>query len=322
MNSSLSVSIIIPVYNGGDYLKAAIDSALSQDYSNFEVIVVNDGSTDNQVTEDIALSYGNKIRYLKKENGGVASALNIGIREMRGELFSWLSHDDVYEPDKLKRQVAFLQEKSLVGTDFVLYGDYCVINEGGSMIRTVTMPDYPAHEMTYHLLTKTMFHGCSFLVPRKILIEANGFPEHLKNTQDYVLWLKLAEKTPFIHCPGVVLRARMHGSQGSREKKHLEAIREFYSNEVKRLTPASLEAMFPEKPARRQAVRHLVYYLSLLGVGSGTVNGLVERLDIQQNFGFRAKRIVLCVAGAVMRRAKRWVPKAVNTAWQKRIKTT
>ena len=79
------ISIIIPVYNGANYMKIAIDSALAQTYENTEVIVVNDGSQDNGKTEEIALSYGDKIRYFAKENGGCASALNFGISKMRGE---------------------------------------------------------------------------------------------------------------------------------------------------------------------------------------------------------------------------------------------
>ena len=84
------VSIVIPVYNGSNFLAEAIDSALSQTYHNTEIIVVNDGSTDEGATENIALSYGNKINYYLKKNGGVASALNFGIEKMSGEYFSWL----------------------------------------------------------------------------------------------------------------------------------------------------------------------------------------------------------------------------------------
>ena len=110
MIESPLVSIVIPVYNGTNFLKDAIDSALRQTYKNIEVIVVNDGSTDNGGTEGIALSYGDKIRYFKKENGGVASALNHGIKEMRGEYFSWLSHDDVYNDNKIEEQINFLKK--------------------------------------------------------------------------------------------------------------------------------------------------------------------------------------------------------------------
>ena len=89
------VSIVIPVYNGEDYLAYAIDSALSQTYENKEIVVINDGSTDN--TDEICKSYGDKIRYFVKKNGGVASALNLAIEKMDGEYFSWLSHDDAYK---------------------------------------------------------------------------------------------------------------------------------------------------------------------------------------------------------------------------------
>ncbi|TFG59465.1 MAG: glycosyltransferase family 2 protein, partial [Deltaproteobacteria bacterium] len=78
------VSIVIPVYNGSDYLREAVDSAMAQTYADVEVLVVNDGSDDGGKTEAIALSYGDRIRYFRKENGGVASALNLGVREMRG----------------------------------------------------------------------------------------------------------------------------------------------------------------------------------------------------------------------------------------------
>lgn len=107
------VSIVIPVYNGSNYLSEAIDSALSQTYENVEIIVVNDGSPDNGKTEEIAFSYGDKIRYFKKENGGSSSALNFGIKQMHGEWFSWLSHDDLYYPEKIEKQITYIIENSL-----------------------------------------------------------------------------------------------------------------------------------------------------------------------------------------------------------------
>ena len=103
--SNPKVSIIIPVYNGSNYLKDAIDSALAQTYKNLEILVINDGSNDDGKTREIALSYKDKIRYFEKENGGASSAINLGIKEMKGEYFSWLSHDDMYYPNKVERQV-------------------------------------------------------------------------------------------------------------------------------------------------------------------------------------------------------------------------
>ena len=108
------VSIIIPVYNGANYMRDAIDSALAQTYENIEVIVINDGSTDNGKTDKIARSYGDKIRYYNKKNGGVASAINYGLEKMTGDYFSWLSHDDRYLPNKVSDEISFLEEKKLI----------------------------------------------------------------------------------------------------------------------------------------------------------------------------------------------------------------
>ena len=121
------VSIIIPVYNGANYLREAIESALGQTYGNCEVLVINDGSNDHGETEREALKFGDRIRYFKKENGGVASALNFGIRKMQGEYFSWLSHDDVYSPQKIEKQLeAVLQSgnpAALVQAEYEFYNE-------------------------------------------------------------------------------------------------------------------------------------------------------------------------------------------------------
>ena len=93
MNSYPKISIIIPVYNGSNYLQEAIESCLQQTYKEYEIIVVNDGSNDSGKTRAIAQKYDKQIRYFEKENGGVSSALNFGISKMEGDFFAWLSQD-------------------------------------------------------------------------------------------------------------------------------------------------------------------------------------------------------------------------------------
>ena len=105
-----TISVIIPVFNGARYIAAALDSVFNQNYNNIEVIVVNDGSTDN--SENIIKSYD--IRYLKQENLGVAVARNNGIKLSKGEFLAFLDQDDVWQPDTLSLQYnQFLDQKNL-----------------------------------------------------------------------------------------------------------------------------------------------------------------------------------------------------------------
>ena len=117
------VSIAIPVYNGANYMREAIDSVLAQTYPNIEVLVVNDGSRDEGATEEIVLTYGYRIRYFSKPNGGVASALNLALKEAKGDYFCWLSHDDIYLPEKVSKEMEKLL--SLPDTNLVLHRKYC-----------------------------------------------------------------------------------------------------------------------------------------------------------------------------------------------------
>jgi hypothetical protein len=205
------VSIVIPVYNGGNFLREAIDSALAQTYSNCEIIVVNDGSNDDGETERIALSYGNRIRYIAKSNGGVASALNVGINEMAGDYFSWLSHDDVFYPDKTSKQIDFI---SGINGPVVLYCDYDVIDQYRTVIRTM-VHHYRPEELCRALVTDNPVHGCTVLIPKKCFATVGLFNETLRTTQDYDMWFRMAQHFDFIHLPQVLLQAREHGEQGT-----------------------------------------------------------------------------------------------------------
>jgi len=207
------VSIIIPVYNGSNYLKEAIDSALSQTYGNKEVIVVNDGSTDEGQTEEIVKTYGNRIRYFYKENGGVASALNLGIRHMTGEYFSWLSHDDVYYPEKIERQIKHLGEKS--DKKAIIYCGCEVIDEDSNLISRPRMNQDYLHNI-YLTLLSTSIGGCSLLVPKQCFEHVGVFNEKLTTTQDVEMWLRIAKAGYiFEYLPEFLVKSRLHPEQGS-----------------------------------------------------------------------------------------------------------
>jgi len=206
------VSIVIPVYNGANYLREAIESALDQTYPNIEVIVVNDGSSDDGATENIALSFGNRISYFSKENGGVASALNAGIRLMSGEYLSWLSHDDIYYPCKIADQIEFLRE---IGRNVVLYSDYDVIDSCSRIIRSVSIKHYAPNEIRRALILDYPIHGCSTLVPSEFFNRVGYFDERLKTTQDCDMWFKIAGYYDFVHMPVSLIKSREHSEQGT-----------------------------------------------------------------------------------------------------------
>lgn len=211
MGSNPEVSIIIPVYNGSNYLREAIDSALAQSYENIEVIVVNDGSDDNGATESVASSYGKRICYFAKENGGVASALNKGIREMRGKYFSWLSHDDLYLPNKVGVQIERLKS---VGPETVLYSDFDMIDKDSAFITRIELPHIEPWNFRASLVSDVNIHGCTLLIPRRCFDDVGLFDENLKTTQDYDMWFRMSARYDFVHMPEVLVHSRAHSMQG------------------------------------------------------------------------------------------------------------
>ncbi|OCT11130.1 hypothetical protein A8709_05425 [Paenibacillus pectinilyticus] len=222
---SPKVSIVIPVYNGSNFLKEAIDSALAQTYSNIEVIVVNDGSKDDGATETIARSYGDRIRYFSKINGGVSTALNLGIKEMTGDYFSWLSHDDMYKPEKVARQIEFIQ--SLEGSDkinTIIYGGFELINDRSKTIDVIDYSKlYGNSQLSASLFPvfRGLANGCTMLIPKSHFDRVGLFDVGLRTTQDYELWFRMFRGVTVKFSPGIYLKSRVHSNQtGKTNKEH------------------------------------------------------------------------------------------------------
>lgn len=210
------VSIVIPVYNGADFLDEAIQSALGQTYRNIEVIVVNDGSDDAGATETVARGYGDAILYFQKANGGVASALNYAIGKMSGDYFSWLSHDDLYAKDKVESEVRALSK--FADTErhrAVIYSDYAVFSSSLERATPVNLEGVPPENFRYWLTVKNALHGCTLLIPKQAFAETGPFDENLRTTQDFDLWFRMARRFSFRHIPNVLVYARSHAEQGT-----------------------------------------------------------------------------------------------------------
>lgn len=214
------VSIVIPVYNGSNYLKQAIDSALRQTYKNIEIIVVNDGSTDGDATDKIACSYGNKIRYFLKKNGGVSSALNFGITRMTGDYFSWLSHDDLYEKNKIEEQIKCLSR--LHERNIILATNVKVLFENG-IKKKESIDAIAFNFIDLFLATSAIvgLNGCSLLIPKKAFEVCGLFDLSLPVTQDYDLWFRMKDKYKFILLDKHLVISRRHVEQDSVQKQKL-----------------------------------------------------------------------------------------------------
>lgn len=210
------VSIIIPVYNGANFLAQAIDSALSQTYDNIEILVINDGSTDNGATEQIALSYGNKVRYFNKRNGGVSSALNLGIEKMQGEYFSWLSHDDLYEPEKIKKQIEVLQGLPDHNKTIIICADRLIDVNGKSIFHPYTPFSgyFSGMDMFKKFYSSHVnINGCSLLIPKSIFLNLGGF-KSFKYVQDVECWTRFMLHNIAFYCiPDRLSIMRVHQGQ-------------------------------------------------------------------------------------------------------------
>ncbi|MBW6474931.1 MAG: glycosyltransferase [Anaerolineaceae bacterium] len=234
------VSIVIPVFNGGDYLQEAIESALAQTYKNVEILVINDGSDDSGATERIAMSYDDRVRYFSKPNGGVGSALNRAISEMTGDYFSWLSHDDLYTKDKVEKEINAL---SRIGrNDVVVYSDYSVFTSCPENAVPVNLKNVPPKHFRYWITVENRLHGCTLLIPRNAFEKVGGFNESLRTTQDYDLWFRMAKEFSFVHIPDVLVKARSHCDQGSHRMAGiaLAECNELLSNFVRGLQPQEI----------------------------------------------------------------------------------
>ena len=237
------ISVVIPVYNGSNYLKEAIESVLEQTYPNIELIVVNDGSNDGGKTEKIARGYGNRIRYIYKENGGVATALNEGIRHMSGDFFSWLSHDDVFYPEKVERQLSMLMQKKANITAC----SYQIFYNSGRKIAIPLLDFYEENQIqkgVFPVINSIIQFG-GVLFHKKLFEEYGVFREGLKTTQDYEFLFRVLRKERCVYSNEILYGIRYHEQQGSNTMKSVDVERDdMYCMFINSLTEDEKSSMY------------------------------------------------------------------------------
>ena len=237
------ISVIIPVYNGANYIENAINSVLSQTYKNYEIIVVNDGSLDN--TDEICKKYGNKIKYFKKNNGGVATALNYGISKAKGDYISWLSHDDEYYPFKLYKQVEVLNE--IKDRHTILFSNFELINEKSEVFsKTQFDIKYTKEQLENNIfpVLKGCTNGCAMLIPKDMLLEDGGFDTSTMTTNDYIMWFKLFSKYPSYFMKDYLIKYRIHNQQDTNKSPvYISECEEMWSKVFNNIDPSLIEKL-------------------------------------------------------------------------------
>lgn len=234
------VSVILPVYNGENYLRFAIDSVISQTLQDFELVIVDDGSKDS--TPEIVRGYGERVRYVPQKNTGVAGAFNHGLSLANGRYISWLSHDDVFHPTKLEKQVAALEK---VGGPAVCYTDMEMIDANGDVVRQHKLPEHDRDHVMRHILTADQVcSACYSVMYDRRCIEAVGqYSVELRYTQDVDMLSRLAHRFPLIHVPEMLMQVRDHDDRGIRSKEWAEAVPRFFRE---RLHSFPFAELFPE----------------------------------------------------------------------------
>lgn len=206
------VSVIIPTYNYAKFLPEAIDSVLNQTYQDVEIIIVDDGSTDNtkEIVGNYIQKYPNKVRYLYQKNQGPGAASNKGIIESKGEFIAILGADDIWLPEKLKMQMDLFEEFPVLG---FVHTDYSLFNEKRQMLNFkfgVKSKNFSGYIFKY-LLRECFIRTSTAIVKRECLNNVGLFEEIL--SEDYDFWLRVSRKYKAGYIDKVLAMCREHPKQ-------------------------------------------------------------------------------------------------------------
>lgn len=258
------VSVIVPAYNVSTYIADALKSLERQSFKEFEVLIVDDGSTDD--TAEIVQTFcqrDSRFRLLQKPNGGLASARNYGIRQARGEYIALLDGDDIYEPDKLITHVIQLDRSSKIG---VVYSASRAIRDDGKPTFMVLSGKPIKSDPLVALLCKNFVgHGSNAVFRRSIFEEVGGFDETLPSCEDVDFWLRIAATRhwDFYLVPEVLCGYRVRPSGLSFNVQQMQHSRETAIESAYQRSPELVKPVLPTVYA------YMYRYLARLSLTAG-----------------------------------------------------
>jgi glycosyltransferase involved in cell wall biosynthesis len=203
------VSVILPVYNQAHYLPEALDGVFAQTYPHYELIVVNDGSTDG--TDRVLADYQQRYDFtvITQENRGLPRALNTGFARARGEYLTWTSSDNVMLPEMLTVLVQALDEDPSVG---LVYADRYLMDDAGQDLGRFDLPDYDP----YLLLHVNIVH-CCFLYRRECMERVSDYAPDFIYGEDWEYWIRISQYYRMKHVSRALYRYRLHGDSMTSE---------------------------------------------------------------------------------------------------------
>jgi glycosyltransferase involved in cell wall biosynthesis len=226
-NDVALVSVVIPTYNSSSFVSEAINSVLAQTYSRVEVVVVNDGSTDN--TEAVLASYGDRIKAVTQVNSGTSAARNTGIGASSGQFVAFLDHDDLWSPSKLTLQMALLKKHPEMGMV------YCGRQFFNHYTGQVTSKHPAEPQMGIHdFLALKAIALQSVVIPRAVLNDVGLFDVTISGADDWEMCLRISSKYPVCGIPDILVDIRGHENQQSIQSEYMygkiQSVFERYQN--------------------------------------------------------------------------------------------
>jgi glycosyltransferase involved in cell wall biosynthesis len=219
MNKNPLISVVIPTYNTASFIEDAIRSVLAQTYAPLEIIVVDDGSSDD--TRKRVAPWEGQVRYIFQTNGGPAKARNRGIAEARGELIAFLDADDQWFPDKLSKQWECLKSSGAALVHSDVYQLYESTGQRGYLYRARERCSGRCYEQ---LFWSNLVITSTVLVTRQCLETVGVFDERFPPAEDTDLWLRIARLYPFAYVNEPLAHYRRHGSNiGSNRRKSADS---------------------------------------------------------------------------------------------------
>ena len=208
------VAVVIPTYDRADFLTTAIDSALAQSHPPDEIVVVDDGSTDD--TASVLAHYGDRIRVVRQDNAGQAAARNRGVAEVRSDWVAFLDSDDSWEPAALQRLLGAADEFPAAG---LIAMRAMAMRADGSLTRRIQGKKSPGPFFTTRsILLKDGGGILTPMVKRSLFVELGGFDATLRSAEDVDLWLRLSFRTTLVGVPDALLLRRVHDTNLSSDR--------------------------------------------------------------------------------------------------------